>query len=106
MSTKLAFRRGVSARELAEMHRHLIEARHALVCAATVSRSLGAPHALQAASQDALMRMADRLTAAAFGMESAFMSASGDELAPFANPSNPRAWLDWLEGRHLSLVES
>lgn len=101
---KLQLKRGVSAQEMAEIHHRLGEARLDVLAVVSAGRIGSSP--LKATSQDALARTAHSLLDAMFSMESAFMSATGDELAPFANPSNPRAWLDWLEGRHLSLVES
>ena len=98
---KLQFKRGATARQIAVTHRRLAEARLAILEAASTGRHslIDGPCPLKVTSQDALVRMSNGLRDALYGMESLFMSATGDATAPFANPTHPRAWLDWLESR-------
>jgi len=96
---KLNFKRGVTARQVAEMHLHLAAARLAIRAALCETKSTigNAPCQLAASSHDALARVASTLSAAIYSMESTFMRVTNDATAPFAEPSRPTEWLEWLD---------
>lgn len=99
---KLRATRRSTARQLAALHRDLVEARMALLRAAGVVPREGgwynAP-ALIGKSQASLMREAHRLLDGARSLEAAWREAVGTVDAPGVVPNMPEAWERWLERR-------
>lgn len=99
---KLDLRDGTTARQLADLHQRLGDAHQALIAAAT-SQAYPAPRCpLRVSSQTTVVSMARRIGRAMYALEGRLMRVTRDDKAPFANPSNPRAWHEWLDKHETS----
>ena len=79
-----------SAEDVAAMHKHLGDAHQSLM---RFKLSMGG-HTPKTSS-DSIHRVQTQIASAMHSLEGPFVARAGRD-TPFANPSNPDAWVEWL----------
>ena len=97
MKLLLEIRETASARQLAQLHAYLSEAKRLITAAATM-RS-GAVNPLRSTSQDRLIYLARAIAGAIYSIEKPFLARAGAD-APLAAPTDPSLWQRWLDEHH------
>ena len=92
--------RAASAEDIAALHAHLGDAHQAIGRALMVRAKKPSTRAknesvLRLTTQDALRRMQRNIVTAMHSLEEPFVARAGRD-TPFANPSKPDAWVEWL----------